>query len=154
MTTSDANRSTCARWLNRYCNRLSTSFLSFRAPHETAACVCESFERPNIRLLDANRTDWSPVFSFLLSLSLSLSLMNIAVRCRYLHNPVDSISGLSRAERNRTELSTHGARTTTEDIARVVSIFCHPGVRASASANVRAADFIGAACHCCVYVDL
>lgn len=85
---------------------------------------------------------------FSLSFVFSLfGIINIIIKCRYLYNTVESISGFS--EENRMDANTHGARTTTEDTARVVSIFYHLGV----CKRVVRADFIGAAApHVCRFI--
>lgn len=85
---------------------------------------------------------------FSLSFVFSLfRIINIIIKCRYLYNTVESISGFS--EENRMDANTHGVRTTTEDTARVVSIFYHLGV----CKRVVRADFIGAAApHVCRFI--
>jgi len=57
-------------------------------------------------LLSSSSDHSSPLFSLPITLFLH-GIINIAVRCRYLHNLVNSISEFPCTEKNRTEPSTH-----------------------------------------------
>lgn len=94
----------------------------------------------------------SPYFSLSIPITLSLrGIINIAVRCRYLHNPVDSISGFSCTERNRTE--PNRARMVLRQRRRIQQEwFLFSAILVSVSASVRAADFIGAAATACMSI--
>jgi len=89
----------------------------------------------------------SPRLSLSLPITLSLhEIINITVRCRYLHNLVDSISGLSRTEGNQIELN----RARRSDREYSGFYFLRPGVRE----RERSSGRFHRGGRCRVYVDL
>lgn len=141
-------------------------FSSLRLPRRMISLVCflyasrtsnhlSTCSPPSFSLSSSSDLS-SPPLSLSLPITLSLhGIINIAVRCRYLYNPVDSISRLCRwcTEGNRTE--PNRARTALGQRQRIgykQERFLFSAVPVFVSASVRAADFIGAAAAACMSI--